>query len=434
MIYFFKLMHYRPPILFYPILFMACMVALVSCKAPSSNKVKLATISEHQSAPIQSEHIIIGHLGPQHLANLVFRNSKDGPKLVGWGRMPMTEWSVGSASEKQVVQQNPDHRYSNGGCAIDLDNDGEDEIVVARGAMSNLNHASLLWFDPVDDQAYWEEHTIASLWDRGYTAPHDIKPYIFENEEGNMAKTVLANKSRRELYMFVVPDDPRQEWDSRLIGEFPIADQSGLEIIDINQDGREDIVSGIYWLEAPADPFEGDWKFHQYGTWDEEGRRWGGMNQHGIADFDGDGALEIIVSEAEIPDARLSLFDADLPQLEQMWQEVPLDSGLDAPHSILVLDLNDDQQPDLLVGEMTAGGWDFPMNPNPKIYAYINQGEHRFEKQVFSEGWGVHEMKIAPVKIEGKTMIYAADEIQPQKFKAMNTHVSYWLLDTSGSQ
>jgi hypothetical protein len=409
---------------------------LLSCTGPAEEQANaVQNDSDAQIQSVQSAHIIIDQLGAQHLANLVYRNSKDGPKLVGWGRKPMTEWTLGAepSSSRQVVAANADQRYSNGGCAMDVDDDGEDEIIVARGAMSNLSNASLMWFDPVDEQKFWEEHTIASIWEGGFTAPHDIQPYDFENAEGEEIKAILANKSRRELYIFVVPDDPRQEWDSRLIGEFPVADQSGLEIIDINQDGREDIVSGIYWLEAPADPMKGEWIFHQYGTWDTEGRRWGGMNQHGIADFDGDGSLEIVVSEAEIPDARLSLFDPKSGNIQQPWQETPLDSGLYAPHSLVVMDVNQDKLPDLLVGEMTAGGWDFPMNPNPKIYAYINQGEYRFEKQVFSEGWGVHEMKIAPLREDGKMMIYAADEIQPQKFKAMNTHISYWTIDTSGS-
>lgn len=404
------------------------------CDVPVSNHATADTTFQVHPPSFQAEHVVIGHLGAQHLANLVYRKSKEGPKLVGWGRTPMMEWSVGSAGKKQVVPENPNHRYSNGGCAMDVDGDGEDEIIVARGAMANLRNASLLWFDPVDEQQYWQEHTIASIWEGGFTAPHDIKPYVYENQAGEEIKTVLANKSRRELYMFIVTEDPRQAWESKQLGVFPIADQSGLEIADVNQDGRDDIISGIYWLEAPADPIADEWKFHQYGTWDEAGRRWGGMNQHGIADFDGDGEPEIVASEAEIPDARLSLFDPEAGELDQPWQETPLDSGLYAPHSLVVLDVNQDKLPDLLVGEMTAGGWDFPMNPNPKIYAYINRGENRFEKQVFSEGWGVHEMKIAPHQVDDKVMVYAADEIQPQKFDAMNTHVSYWLIASETAQ
>ncbi len=40
---------------------------------------------------------------------------------------------------------------------------------------------------------------------------------------------------------------------------------------------------------------------------------------------------------------------------------------------------------------------------------------------------GVHEMKRAP-SINETLRFFAADEIQLQKFKQMNTHVSYWLI------
>lgn len=399
-----------------------------SCEVPASTAQSTVEYVNQEPAKIESEHVIIGHLGAQHLANLVYRKGADGDKLVGWGRTPITEWPIGSASKKVVVEENPEHRYSNGGCAMDLDDDGVDEIIVARGHISNLRDARLMWFDEVEGEQHWQGYEIASLWEQGFSAPHDIEPYIFENAEGKHTKAVIANKSRRDMYMFVAPEDPTQEWNTYHIGSFPHRNQSGIEIIDINDDGREDIVSGMFWIEAPENPAQENWEFHQFGDWENNDWRWAGMNKHGVADFDGDGTLEIVVSEAEIPGARLSLFDPETGNLENPWRQHPVDSGLDAPHSLVVLDLNEDGKPDFLVGEMTAGGWDFPYNPNPQIYAYINQGNMQFEKTVFSEGWGVHEMRLLPNKLEGKTVVYAADEIQPQKFDAMNTHVSYWKI------
>ncbi len=152
------------------------------------------------------------------------------------------------------------------------------------------------------------------------------------------------------------------------------------------------------------------------------------MNKHGVADFNQDGMPDIVLTEAEIPDARLSLFLRKNEDGTGMWEEIFIDEGLDAPHSLVVADFNKDNLPDFLIGEMTAGGWDFPLNPNPKIFLYLNKGEGKFEKSVLYEGWGVHEMRLFPEQKEGKIMIYAADEIQPQKFSNMNTHVSYWLI------
>lgn len=381
--------------------------------------------SKSNEVPYKLEkHIVQGYMGEQHLANLVYRKGTDGDKFVGWGRTPMTEWTIGSASKKQVVPTHADHRYSNGGCAVDLDGDGVEEIVTARGTMSNLSNATLMWFKEVEGEKHWKGHEIASIWPAGHSSPHDIIPY-FRN---NKLKSVIANKARRELHMFVVPDNLQDKWQHYKIGSFPTNNHSGMELKDINGDGLDDIISGNFWVEAPADPTDIPWTFHRFSEWDEKGKnRWGGMNKHGVADFDGDGAYEIVTSEAEIPDARLSIFDRKSKDGTGSWKELSLDTGLKAPHSLVVADLNDDGRPDIIVGEMTAGGWNFPYNPNPKIFAYINQGDLKFEKNILYEGWGVHEMRLFPKPYEGKTMIYAADEIQPQKFK-MNTHVSYWLI------
>lgn len=375
------------------------------------------------------KHVVQGYLGPNHLANLVYRKTTNGDKFVGWGRTPVTEWPVGSASKKQVVPSDPDKRYTNGGCAMDIDGDGNDEIITGCGSMTNLRNTSLIWLKEKENQQYWEEHVIASIWPRPYSSPHDIVPYIKQTESGPDFKAVLVNKSRNELFLFAVPNNPEDEWPQYNIGKFPVNNQSGIELADVNKDGNMDIVSGNFWIEAPDDPTDVPWNFHRFCTWDEKGEnRWGGMNKHGIADFNQDGFADFVVTEAEIPGARLSLFLRKKDNGTGLWEEIVLDTGLDAPHSLVVADFNKNGLPDFIVGEMTAGGWDFPLNPNPKLFLYLNQGNHKFKKSILYEGWGVHEMRLFPKPRDGKIMVYAADEIQPQKFNNMNTHVSYWLL------
>jgi hypothetical protein len=200
-----------------------------------------------------------------------------------------------------------------------------------------------------------------------------------------------------------------------------------MEVVDVNDDGRNDIVSGMFWIETPADPRQDDWTFHRYGTWDRSNEGWGGMNMHGVADFDGDGQLEIVASEAEIPGARLSLFDRTSDDGTGLWDETPITDDLYAPHSLVVGDLDADGNPDFVVGEMTAGGWSFTLNPNPKIYGYVNEGG-QFERYTIAEGWGTHEMRVLPERRDGNLIFYAADEIQPQKFDGMRTSISYWVI------
>ena len=380
---------------------------------------------EEQLSYKVSEHKIFGHLGSNHIANMVARKGTEGYRFTAWGRIPITEWPVESSNKNQVVQSTSELRYSNGGCAMDIDGDGIDEIIVARGDIRNLSNAKMYWFDEVEGQEYWEEYMIDDIWEGGYVAPHDIKPYV---QEDNGFKGILANKGRDELYLYPVPNDPKGNWERIHIASF--SNQSGMEVIDINGDGYEDIVTGMYWIEGPENPRQqASWEMHRFGEWDKNDWSWGGMIQHGIADFDGDGKLELVTSEAEIPHARLAMFDRNDNNPTDLWEETLLDSTLYAPHSVVVADLNNDQQPDFIVGEMTAGGWDFPMIAHLKVYTYVNQGDMEFKRTILCEGSGVHEKRVFPDPYEGKLMIYAADKIQPQKFTNMNTHCSYWLIE-----
>src|SRR5690349_5627551 len=142
---------------------------------------------------------------------------------------------------------------------------------------------------------------------------------------------------------------------------------------DIAGHGRPDVVCGMYWAECPEDPLRQPWALHRYGCWDENG--WGGMAKPALGDLDGDGELEIVASEAEIPHARLGVFKRDPGQLGGLWQYRPLDADLYCPHSLVLADVDGDGRTDVIVGEMTAGGWDFPLNSHPRILAYVQRGE-----------------------------------------------------------
>lgn len=138
------------------------------------------------------------------------------------------------------------------------------------------------------------------------------------------------------------------------------------------------------------------------------------------------GALH--AAEAEIPDSRLAVFRPDPQSPNGLWNARMVDTGLYCPHSLVLADVSADGLLDIIVGEMTAGGWKFPLNPNPRILLYLNQGNLEFERHALAVGWGVHEMKLTPVSSPGKIFLYAADEIQLQKFRDMKTHIIAWTI------
>ncbi|MBN1291746.1 MAG: hypothetical protein JXB48_07890 [Candidatus Latescibacteria bacterium] len=373
---------------------------------------------------ISVEMRLIDNLGEEHIANVVYRYDPDGDTFTGWGDR-IVEWPVESSGGlKETVPNDGIHIYSNGGCAMDVDGDGSDEIVVGRSLAPDHSKPCVYWFDP-DNGDTWTSYLAATFDTGAYTSPHDIVPVTF-NRNGDVIRGVVTVIARKRLVWLKIPDNPHELWIVHDIAEFDAPRQSGIELGDINGDIRTDVVCGMFWAECPKDPENGQWTIRRYGDWDAN--NWGGMASQEIVDLDVDGVMEIAATEAEIPDARFAVFRRNMDDIDELWAADVIDSTLYCPHSLISADLNADDTPDLITGEMTAGGWEFPMNDNPQILAWLNRGDGSFIRVVIHEGLGVHEMKQAPEKPDRSVMIYSADEIQPYKFKNMNTHVVNWLI------
>jgi hypothetical protein len=378
---------------------------------------------DQPSSLVKVRHRLLADLSGEHVAHAVYRQSADGGTVVTWGER-VVEWPLERPTLREVVARSGEMHYSNGGCALDVDGDGTDEIVVARGRSPSCADPELIWLEDAGAPT-WEAHRIAPL-GSGPIAPHDIVPFSFVFPDGRKLRGVVLVIDRRVLVWYEIPPDPKRPWTRHEIVELPLKSQSGIAVGDVTGNGRPDIVCGTFWAECPHDPTRDRWLVRRYNTWDDGG--WGGMDKLVLADMNGDGALDIVASEAEIPNARLGIFFRRRNQPDGPWECQEIDKGLYCPHSLVVADLDGDKRADLVVGEMTAGGWDFPLNPRPRIIAYYNRGQQPFERQVLSEGWGVHEMGLAPAGAQGEHILFAADEIQLQKFPTMKTHVSTWTI------
>lgn len=386
--------------------------------------------------PVTVQPVMIAQLGSEHLANAVYRRGAQGPRIVAWGdrilqwpiqaEAPMEE--VVSAGPEPIEKQLPGQyragRYSNGGCALDIDGDGKDEVTVARWLPSKEG-TDLLWFEEVSGQPQWTEHLIARIDNDGtqHDAPHDIVPLEVRTADKTF-RGVVVIIGRHRLVWYQVPSDSTEPWQEYTIATLERS-QSGMSVGDLSGDGRPDVACGMFWAECPADPSGGAWQVHRYG-WDDS--VWAGMAKTALGDMNGDGQLDIVASEAEIPDARLAVFCRDPAAPNGVWQCTLIEKGLYCPHSLVLSDVNRDGQLDILVGEMTAGGWDFPLNPAPRVLLYLNQGHLKFQCFTLHTGWGVHEMRLAPPQPDGRIFVYAADEIQLFKFPNMKTHVVGWMI------
>ena len=322
------------------------------------NQSALKKNTSDTELPVIIEPMLIHQLGHEHFGNMVYRRGINGPRIAASGNR-ILEWPVQiSAPTTEVVPPTPES-YQNGACVMDVNNDNIDEMIVSRA--SRQQGTDLFWFEEVPGQTQWREHLIGHVWQKeGEEGFHDIMP--FETKVDNKTvRGVAVVVNRRTLYWFEIPEDYYQPWKQHLItdlrehgAEFA---QSGLVLGDIAGNGKHDIVCGNFWAECPADPTTDPWQFYRYCEWDRKiirpvpgvpdwvnETRFGGMSQLDLGDMDGDGTLDIIVADAEIPDGRLGIFCRDVANPHDLWKESIIDTGLYCPHSLVVTDINGDKR------------------------------------------------------------------------------------------
>ncbi len=410
----------------------------VSCSGPSSG-----TATSGNDLPVKVEPALIHDLGNEHFGNAVFRHGRKSFRIAASGNR-ILEFPVQVNAPVTEVVPAGSGRYNNGACAFDINGDGIDEMIVGRN--NKEEGTDLLWFEEVPGNTLWNEHLIASVKSEKGDAEkgfHDIMP--FETRvSGSVVRGVAVVASRKRLFWYQIPDDPTQLWIEHKIADLTRHEaehaQSGLAAGDITANGCQDLVCGNFWAECPENPLTGKWIINRYSNWDRKripaypgvpewvmNERFGGMNQLDLGDLDGDGKIDIVASEAEIPDARLGVFCRDKGNPRTLWKETVIDTSIYCPHSLVVTDVNNDMRPDILVGEMTAGGWYFPRNSSPHLYLYLNLGNLKFRKYILHTGWGIHMMRKAELPEDESVFVFAADEIQPW-YEDMTTLLVGWKI------
>ncbi len=380
-----------------------------------------------QTRPVEVEKQRVLYLSREYLRHAQYLQGKDQDVIAAWG-WRVLQFPIDSGKYTEVVPEDPKYRFSNGAVAWDVNGDGNEELILSRFVREGRRDFQVVWYERVPGGGDWIPHEIGIAPGPGDDT-HDMVKFV---DPKSGVQGLIVSVERSALYLFEKPDNPSQPWKRYDIAKLPDPPQSGMRVADINGDGRPDIVTGMYWLECPADPRTGQWKAHRYGDWDRQIKPWGSMNKHGIADFDGDGQLEIVVDEAENEGSRVALFKRDPKNPDGLWKWSLIDSDLYCPHTLEVADLNEDGRPDFVIGEMDAGGWDFPYTTEPRLIAYLNQGGGKFQKVVLAQGLGTHEGKFAPKFFQGRALFYANSTVQPW-FDGMVTNLTTWTIQPSGA-
>jgi hypothetical protein len=165
-------------------------------------------------------------------------------------------------------------------------------------------------------------------------------------------------------------------------------------VLDLDDDGRTELVVGrrIFHREDEAGA---EWRAERVAPeWKEERVR------VVASDIDADGTPELLIAECELPalGARHDIYHDGRFAICRPpdWEAEIVRDDLHCPHSLQVADFDGDGTLDVYVAET-----DFGDNANPRHFVFENLGDGTFEHHLVQEGIGIHEAKVADLTGEG---------------------------------
>lgn len=261
--------------------------------------------------------------------------------------------------------------FTTDGQVFDLDGDGDLDIVIGE------LEQGVLWYENRDRGGTWIKHVVGP----GYA--HDIA--VFDVDMDGTADVVVTDKKRVHIF-FSAASEPRHVKIIERVGE-------GLQIADLDGDGDPDILYSNGWLEQERAGAEIAWHLHEIDpTWHADTRIQ-------VADVNRDGKLDVILSGSE-GESRLAWFEASSGDVSAPWLRHYIgEESLVGAHSLRAADFDLDGAVDIVVAEMGTSA-------QKRILVYLNQDAGATWKALPLATHGSHNMVVADVDGDGDVDLF----------------------------
>lgn len=154
------------------------------------------------------------------------------------------------------------------------------------------------------------------------------------------------------VFLAVIPLSPAAEIPFKYVAVDDGVKNPWAKIVaDIDRDGDQDVVTGGIWFENDGRILGGAWQAHKFGDWHPSA----GVE---VADINGDGRPDIVLSPSELAGNwyRLSWFEAPADPRQAGWTEHIIVDRIECViHGLATADFNRDGAVDIAASEMHQG-------------------------------------------------------------------------------
>lgn len=341
----------------------ACIALLAGCGASGTGTDNTATdtptVNEGTATPtpapapvptptptaLNYSRVVIDDSSPPDpwMKNIADLNGDGLPDLVVSGAGGPVDWYQAPDWTRREIAAGANSQ--SGSATGDIDGDEDIDVVVGAVWHENLGGGS------------WLAHPLPT----GYEASHDI---VLADINGD-GKLDVAMRGESSSTITVLLQVTKDSWQA--FGVDPGLGLNGLDVADMNGDGRQDLIVGGVWMENPGgDVAASAWPARTFTS------GWDSYATVEAVDMDGDGRRDIALSVSETS-GKLSWFQAPADPRTGPWAEQVIAPTLDSVHALAVADIDRDGLRDVVASEFRGAG---------RLLVYLRRGA----------GWEAHEL------------------------------------------